>query len=80
MVDNISRSNETIHALRRLSNRYDSVGDQMQDFLRREHEGANPDPNEFAQLLHQRANMQDAMRAQFRLYEKPLKTVLNETK
>lgn len=72
--------NHVINALRRLSNKYDAAAEEMTDFNRRQMAGEKPDPNEFVALLKKRAVTQDAMTAQFKLYEKPLKTVLQETK
>ena len=69
-----------IGALRRLSSRYDTAGDQMTDFLRRQTEGEEPDPDEFTKLLEHRSVTSDAMSAQFKLIEKPIKTVLQESK
>ncbi|HYD61649.1 MAG TPA: hypothetical protein VEC35_14885 [Noviherbaspirillum sp.] len=70
----------TMSALRRLTNRFDAAGDQINDFAHRQAQGENPDPAEFMKLLEQRSVTGQAMQAQFKLREKPLKTVLNETR
>jgi hypothetical protein len=72
--------NEMLHSLRRLSNRFDAAGDGIQDFMQREMHGEKPDPEAFLHLLEQRATTKDALQAQSKLHEKPLKTVLNEAK
>lgn len=66
--------------LNRLTEKYDDAGEQMVDFLKRHARGENPDPDEFMKLLHLRALASDAMQAQYTVFKKPLKTVLNETK
>jgi hypothetical protein len=73
-------SNQTINALRRYNARDDQTGDQMNDFLQRQANGEKPNPNEFMDMLQKRAAIHDAMQAQFKLYEKPIKTVLNDAK
>jgi hypothetical protein len=77
MSDNHS---ETLNSLRRLTNRFDAAGDGIQNFIDREMHGEKPDPQAFLQLLEQRASAKDALQAQFKLYEKPIKTVMNEVK
>jgi hypothetical protein len=72
--------NQVMNGLRRLNNKFDETGEQMADFLKRQAAGEKPDPNEFTALLEKRAVTHDAMAAQFKLYEKPLKTVLQETR
>lgn len=72
--------NHVMQAIRRLSGRNDATGEQMDDFARRQANGEQPDPNEFTQLLQLRSTTQDAMAAQFKLVEKPLRTVLQEAK
>jgi hypothetical protein len=77
MSDNHS---DTLNALRRLTNRFDAAGDGIHDFIQSEMHGENPDPEAFLHLLEQRATAKDALQAQFKLQEKPIKTVLNEVK
>jgi len=74
------QTNQALHDLRRTNNKLDDNNDQLHDFMDRQMHGENPDPNEFMQIMEQRSNAKSAMQAQFRLYEKPMKTVLNETK
>lgn len=73
-------SNPTIYALHHLDIRLDSVNGQMDDFMRRQATGENPDPAEFTRLLHVSDVTKSAMQAQYQLLDKPLKTVLSETK
>lgn len=73
-------TNQTILALRRLNSKFDEQGEQMNNFMERQMHGDQPDPALFIKLLEQRATTKEAMQAQSKLYEKPLKTVLNETK
>jgi len=80
MSDHSVQSGQAGFALRRLTHKFDAVGDQLNDFHRRFAQGENPDPSEFMKLLEKRSHTQMAMQAQFKLYEKPLKTVLNETR
>jgi hypothetical protein len=77
MSDNHS---EALNSIRRLTNRFDAAGDGIQDFMQREMNGEKPDPAAFLHLLEQRASTKDALQAQFKLYEKPIKTVMNEVK
>jgi hypothetical protein len=77
MSDNV---NHVMNGLRRLNSKFDETGEQMTDFLKRQAAGEKPDPDEFAKLLEKRAVTHDVMAAQFKLYEKPLKTVLQETR
>ncbi len=73
-------SNAMIQSLRHLNNRSEQTGQQMADFARRQTEGEQPDPAEFTALLQQRSVTHDAMSAQLKLLEKPIRTVLQETK
>ena len=76
----MSDYNPAMAALRRLNTRYDEQAAQITDFNQRQADGENPDRDEFMKLLDQRSVTQQAMEAQFKLHEKPLKTVMNETK
>ena len=71
--------NQTINALRRLSNRSDAADDEMNAFMQRQASGEKPDPAEFSAILTKRSVVHDAMEAQFKLNDKPLKTALSET-
>ena len=73
-------NSHVLRGLRRLNNQSEDTAEQMNDFARRQAAGEKPDPDEFMALLKQRSTTHDAMAAQFKLFEKPLKTVLNETK
>jgi hypothetical protein len=72
--------NHVMNGLRRLNSKFDETGEKMADFLKRQAAGEKPDPNEFAKLLEKQSAQRDVMAAQFKLYEKPLKTVLQETR
>lgn len=72
--------NEDIkHAMRRLSTRYDTANEGLDNFYQRQVQGEETDAAEFFALVQQRATSQQAMEAQFKLQEKPLKTVLTES-
>ncbi len=73
-------SDSTLQALRHLNKRSEQTAEQMADFTRRQSEGERPDPNEFTALLERRSVTHDAMAAQLKLFDKPLRTVLQETK
>lgn len=73
-------TNSTLNGLRRLNAKYEQAGEGMNDFVNREMNGEKPDSHEFMKLLEQRSIAKDAMQAQFKLFEKPMKTVLGETK
>lgn len=75
-----NNSNPALQSLARLNVRYDGQAASIVDFNERQALGEEPDPEEFMHLLEQRSVTQQAMEAQFKLYEKPLKTVMNETK
>lgn len=72
-------NNELNHAMRRLSTRYDNANEGLDDFYQRQMHGEDADASEFFALVQQRATSQQAMEAQFKLQEKPLKTVLSES-
>lgn len=78
-VERMMANNEINHAMRRLSNRYDDANEGLDDFYRRQMKGEDADAAEFFALVQKRATSQEAMEAQFKLQEKPLKTVLSES-
>lgn len=80
MSNNFNNTNPALASLRRLSDKFDGQGEQMNNFMAQQTRGENPDPHLFMKLLEQRATTSEAMQAQFKLHEKPLKTVMNETK
>ena len=67
------------HTMRRLSTRYDNANEGLDDFYQRQMHGEETDAAEFFALVQQRATSQQAMEAQFKLQEKPIKTVLSES-
>lgn len=72
--------NPVLQNLRHLTQKFDSLGDQMSDFSRRQADGEMPDPEQFMALMQKQSVTHTAMTAQFNLLQKPLKTVLNESK
>jgi len=80
MSDLYGTNNQFSTSLHRLTTKYDNTSDGMMDFLQRQARGENPDPDEFMKLLQKRSNTANAMQAQFSVFNKPLKTVLNESK
>jgi hypothetical protein len=75
-----SENNPVMHALQHLNQRFDRNEAQMDDFMRADAAGEAPDPEQFNRLLATRSVTRRAMEAQYKLHEKPLKTVLNEAK
>lgn len=73
-------SNPMLQNVRQLTQRFDDLGERMSDFNRRQADGEHPDPSEFVDLLQKQSVTHSALNAQFSLLQKPLKTVLNETK
>jgi len=69
----------TIPTLRRMDSKVDAINEEVEGVMEDQASGGNPDPTEFMQLMEKRMNAQQAMQAQFKLNEKPLKTVLNES-
>ena len=72
--------NPVIQGVRNLTQRFDDLGQQLADFNRRQADGDNPDPSEFVDLLKKQSVTHSALNAQFTLLQKPLKTVLSETR
>jgi hypothetical protein len=58
----------------------DDIGGQMNNFMDKQAHGGEADPSEFQRLLEAQSVTKTAMTAQFNLLQKPLKTVLNESK
>lgn len=72
-------NNDINHAMRRLSARYDTANEGLDDYCQRQMRGEEGDAAEFFALVQQRATSQQAMEAAFKLQEKPIKTVLSES-
>ncbi|AWL03544.1 hypothetical protein ACFOHT_05750 [Massilia oculi] len=70
----------SIDPLRRLDRRMDAANGQIEDFMQAQAAGEEPDPAAFTAMLEQRMTVEQAMQAQLKLHEKPLKTVLTETR
>lgn len=77
---NNANANPMQQSLRHLTQRYDDLGEKLAGFNRRQADGEHPDPGEFVDLLKKHSVTHSALEAQFSLLQKPLKTVLNETK
>lgn len=73
-------SNPVLHNLRHMDKKFDEIGQKINDFNRQQAAGEMPDPAAFMDLLQKQSVTKSAMSAQFNLLQKPLKTVLNETK
>lgn len=76
----MSNQNPVLQNLRHLNQKFDDIGNQLNDFNRRQADGEMPDPAQFVDLLQKQSVTRTAMVAQFNLLQKPLKTVLNESK
>ena len=72
--------NPVLKGLRRLEDKYSTITEQQHDFLTRQAKGEQPDPNEFMKLLEQQSVTHTAMTAQFNLIQKPLKTVITDSR
>ena len=72
--------NPVLDNLRHLNQKYQTINEQQYDFMRRQSAGENPDPNEFVKLLEQKSVTGTAMTAQFSLIQKPLKTVVTDSR
>jgi hypothetical protein len=75
-----SHQNPVAQSLRAMSRRFDDTCTNINDFQRRQTNGETPDPAQFTRLLQQQSVTHSAMTAQFNLLQKPLKTVLTETR
>jgi len=75
-----SNQNPVAQSLRAMSRRFDDTCTNINDFQRRQTNGETPDPAQFTRLLQQQSVTHSAMTAQFNLLQKPLKTVLTETR
>lgn len=80
MSNTVNQNSQAMYALARLSKKFEATGDNMNEFMSRQANGEGMDPAAFSQMVSDRLMQQDAMRAQFQLYEKPLKTAMNEAK
>jgi hypothetical protein len=72
--------NPALEPLRRGSQKIDQVNGQISDFMQAQASGEKPDSGAFTALLEQRMTVQQAMQAQLKLHEKPLKSVLSESR
>lgn len=75
-----SNRNRVLESMRHLDAKYQQINEQQSDFIRRQTNGEKPDPDEFTKLLELQSVTGTAMTAQFGLYQKPLKTVLSDSR
>jgi len=73
-------SRPVLQSLRHLNQKFEGIGQQINAFNRSQADGEEPDPSQFMALLQQQSVTRTAMMAQFNLLQKPLKTVLNESR
>jgi hypothetical protein len=76
----VMSSNPVLQNLRHMDKKFDDISQKINDFNRQQADGEMPDPEAFMDLLQKQSVTKTAMSAQFNLLQKPLKTVLNETK
>ncbi|PFH10299.1 hypothetical protein BCF11_2717 [Collimonas sp. PA-H2] len=69
---------ETVPVLRHLSSKLDSCNQQLDGYMQDQANGAQVDGAEFLKMIEQRTVTQQAMEAQLKLKEKPLRTVLSD--
>jgi hypothetical protein len=79
LMEFLMPNNDINHAMKRLSGRYDNANEGLDEYYQRQMRGEDTDASEFFALVQQRATSQQAMEAQFKLQEKPIKTVLSES-
>lgn len=72
--------NPVLRNLRHMEKKFDGISQDINDFNRQQAAGEMPDPAAFMALLQKQSVTKSAMSAQFNLLQKPLKTVLNETR
>lgn len=70
----------SMEPLRRMDRKLDTANDRLDGFMQAQAAGEKPDPAAFTAMLEQRMTVQQAMQAQLKLNEKPLKTVLTESR
>lgn len=79
-MSNNANHNLVLNNIRHLDEKYKKLDAAQLDFMRRQTAGEKPDPNEFIKLLEKQSVTDSAMTAQFNLYQKPLKTVLTDSR
>lgn len=72
--------NPVVKNLRHMGQQLEGIDAQMHKLMAQQAHGGEADPDEFKRLLEAKSITKTAMTAQFNLNQKPLKTVLNETK
>lgn len=69
---------ETAPVLRHLSNKLDNCNKQLDGYMQDQANGNQVDGGAFLKMIEQRTVTQQAMEAQLKLKEKPLRTVLSD--
>jgi hypothetical protein len=72
--------NLVLNQIRHFDEKLKKIGDKQTEFTQSQANGENPDPTEFVKLLQQEGVTATAMTAQFNLYQKPLKTVISDSR
>jgi len=72
--------NQTMPVIRRFSQKMDDADQRMDVYLQGQANGEASDGGEFLKMLEQRTVTQRAMEAQLKLNEKPVKTVMTESR
>ncbi|MES2743000.1 MAG: hypothetical protein V4754_18915 [Pseudomonadota bacterium] len=72
--------NNTIASVRRMDDKLDKTNGEIEDFMRAQAGGEEPDPSAFMAMMEKRMTVQQAMQAQAKLNEKPFKTVLGDVR
>jgi hypothetical protein len=80
IVSNNANHNVVLNNIRHLDDKFNQLDVQQSEFLRAQTAGEHPDPNVFIKLLEKQSVTGTAMTAQFNLYQKPLKTVLTDSR
>lgn len=75
-----SLTSPALAPMRRMNDKLDSANGQIEDFMQAQAGGERPDPAAFMGMLEKKAAAQQALQAQLKLHEKPLKTVLSEVR
>lgn len=73
-------SSPALEPLRRGQQKIDQVNGQIENFMHAQASGEKPDPGAFMAMLEKRMTVQQSMQAQLKLHEKPLKSVLTESR
>jgi hypothetical protein len=75
-----SNHNPVVKSLRHMGKQLEEVDVELNKVMTQQAHGGDADPDQFKRLLELKSVTKTAMIAQFNLNQKPLKTVLNESK